>query len=429
MSEIIEIRGGRPLKGTIQASGAKNAALPMLMATLLTPEPCILRNVPNLLDTGLTLGLLEHFGANCSYSNSIAKICVPKLRATEASYSLVKALRASFWVLGPLLARGGAARVALPGGDAIGTRPVDIHLKALEKMGAEVKLKHGVVYATAPHGLHPAEIKFHFPSVGATHQLMMAAALTPGITTLSNVAREPEVSALADMLNQMGAKIEGAGTDRIVIEGCSELTGVDVTMIGDRIEAGTYLMAAIATAGEITITGINPEHLRAVLDLLVHMGVEVKTTTDSISVKTVSVPNAQKVTTQPFPGFPTDLQAPLMALLTIANGESKIEEKIFEGRYGHVPELNRMGAKITVNDREAIIEGVMKLSAAPVDGGDIRAAAALVVAGLAADGITQIHEIEHLRRGYENLEQKFRSLGAQIGCVPEEIEDAVATGC
>jgi UDP-N-acetylglucosamine 1-carboxyvinyltransferase len=429
MTEFIQVQGGKRLKGSVKVSGAKNAALPMLMATLLSGEEIELKNIPNLLDVGLTIRLLEQFGAEVSYFGNTIKVKTPKLEPVEASYSLVKALRASFWVLGPLVARGRTARVALPGGDAIGNRPVDIHLKGLTQMGADVRLVHGVVYAAAPKGLRPADIEFSFPSVGATHQIMMAAALTPGTTVIRNAACEPEIVALGGMLRMMGAEIEGEGTATVVIRGRESLGGGKINIIGDRIEAGTYLLAGIAAGGDVKVEGIDPNFFGSFLPLLREMGAEVETGPDMVRVKREGPILPISTKTEPFPGLATDLQAPLLAALTLAHGESVIEENIFEGRFGHVPELARMGASIDIQDRKAIIKGVPTLSGAPVEATDIRGGAALVVAGLAAEGITKIHEIDHLRRGYDRLEAKLKGLGAEVSCRPEEIEVLVAFGC
>jgi len=429
MADYIEIAGPVRLNGEITASGAKNAVLPMLMATLLTADTCTLSGVPNLRDVSLTFDLLETFGCEASLSRGVATVSTPTLLASEASYSLVKSLRASFWVLSPLLARGGAARVALPGGDIIGARPIDIHLEALTKMGAEIKVRHGVVYATAPHGLKPAMIEFRFPSVGATHQLLMAASLTPGTTIIRGAAREPEVVALAEMLQLMGADIEGAGSTEIIVRGKDELSGANVQVIGDRIEAGTYLIAAAATGGRVRVNGISPLFLEKLLLILEDIGCEVVRGANFIELSRSGPLKACKVSTGPFPELATDLQAPLMAALCCAEGTSEIEEKIFEGRFGNIAELCRMGARIIVNDRSAIITGVAKLSGAPVEGLDIRAAASLVIAALAAEGVTQISEIHHLRRGYDQIESKLIQLGASLTCRTPNPEDHVFTGC
>lgn len=429
MLEYIEIVGGTPLSGTVKVSGAKNAALPLLIASLLTSEQCEFENVPNLQDVNLTLKLLEHFGASAEFKNGNVSVEVPSLVATEASYSLVKALRASFWVLAPLLARGRAARVALPGGDIIGARPVDMHLEALTKMGADIKVKHGVVFAFAPSGLRPAEIDLRFPSVGATHQIIMAASLTLGTTVIRGAAREPEIVALTDMLISMGCEIEGAGTPTIVVRGREELRGSKVTLIGDRIEAGTYALAALASGGDVTLEGINPAFFGEFLDVLTRMGADVSTTPNSVRVALKGRLKSVSVSTAPFPGFATDFQAPLMAALCVAEGESVIEEHVFEGRFGHVSELCRMGANIRVVERAAIITGVPTLNGALVEGHDIRGAAALVVGAFGATGETRIHEIQHLRRGYESLEKKLSSLGARISCRVADAEDFLFAGC
>lgn len=429
MSEYLIINGGKALNGKVNISGAKNAALPQLIATLLTPEKCVIRRVPNLEDVNLTLHLLQTFGSIFEYHNSTINITSPKLLATEASYSLVKSLRASFWVLAPLLARGRAARVSLPGGDIIGARPVDIHLEALTKMGADIQVKHGIVYATASSGLKAANIDFRFPSVGATHQILMAAALTPGTTVINGAAKEPEVIALAQMLVKMGASIEGEGTSQLIIHGREELGGVELDLIGDRIEAGTYLLAGLASKGCITVSGIEAKFFKTFLDVLEVMGAEVVVNGDEITAKAKNGLQSTTVVTGPFPEFPTDLQAPIMAALCTANGESCIEEHIFEGRFGNVSELCRMGAKIRVDERTAYITGISHLSGATVEGRDIRAAASLVIAGLGAEGVTHLQEIQHLRRGYDNMVAKLNGLGASVKIASENIEDYFSVGC
>lgn len=429
MQDFLEIEGGYQLSGTVRVSGAKNAALPLIVATLLTPEQCVLHNVPNLSDISILQHLLNHFGAETEFHGSSLSIRAPALRATEASYSLVKALRASFWVLAPLLARGRAARVSLPGGDIIGARPVDIHLAALQQMGADIQIKHGVVLASAPRGLKPANLEFRFPSVGATHQILMAAALTPGTTVLKGAAREPEVVALADFITAMGATVEGAGTSELVIHGVEELGGAELTIIGDRIEAGTYIVAGLITGGEVTVEGLNPEHLGGFLGILENLGVSFQCTDSSIAVRALNELRAVEVETQPFPGFATDLQALLMALLTVVPGTSKVEECIYEGRFGHVAELCRMGAKISVTGRSALIEGVPVLSGAPVEAHDLRAGAALALAGLKARGITRIQEPQHIWRGYERFDEKLRRLGAKVSYKSDGIEDILFAGC
>lgn len=429
MSEYIEIIGGSRLDGEVRVSGAKNAVLPLLIASLLTNEQVEFSNVPNLHDVNLTVQLLQYFGADVEHRKSQVKVAVPRLVAEEASYSLVKAMRASFWVLAPLLARGRAARVALPGGDIIGARPVDIHLSGLEQMGADIKVKHGVVYATALGGLKPATIDMRFPSVGATHQLMMAAALTPGTTVLKGAAREPEVIALASMLNQMGGEVEGAGSDTVVIRGREHLGGAKVQIIGDRIEAGTYMLAGAVMGGELTVSGVSPEFFGQFLEILDQMDVSVTPGTDFIRVKSRGRIKGVKVKTGPFPALATDLQPLLMSALCVADGVSVVEEGIYEARFRHASELSRMGANIQVDGLSATITGVECLSGAPVEAHDIRAGAGLVIAGLAAQGVTQIHEPQHIRRGYESLEDKLRRVGARIGAKLSDPEDYLFTGC
>ena len=429
MAEYIEITGGVPLRGTVRVSGAKNAALPLMIASLLTSEKCHFSNVPNLLDVNILIRLLEHFGAEGSCHAGKASVWVPKLVATEASYSLVKALRASFWILAPLLARGRAARVALPGGDIIGARPVDMHLEGLSRMGADIRVKHGVVYASAPDGLKPASIPLRYPSVGATHQLLMAAALTKGTTVIEGAACEPEITALGGMLQQMGAEVDGAGTSVIVVRGQEDLGGATVRVIGDRIEAGTFALASAVTGGNVRIEGIEIGQLGGFKDVMEEAGLAFQSDENGFTASVSGHLRSCRISTAPFPGFATDLQAPCMAALCTAKGESTVEEHVFEGRFGHVAELWRMGARIRVNERVATIEGVRTLTGAPVEGLDIRAAAALVIAALGAEGTTQVHEPHHLHRGYESLEEKLSSLGARICCKISDPEDFMITGC
>lgn len=429
MSAYISITGGKPLNGVVEVSGAKNSALPLLMASLLSAEKCEFRNVPKLDDVAISLRILEQFGAEVERSPKCVKIKTAQLIPGEASYSLIKSLRASFWILAPLLARGGAARVALPGGDAIGARPVDIHLEALQQMGAEISMHQGVVTAVAPNGLRPADISFRFPSVGATHQLLMAAALTPGTTVIRNAAREPEVVQLAEMLSQMGAKISGASGPVITIEGQESLGGCSIDLIGDRIEAGTYILATCATKGVAEVRGFNPAHLGDFQGLLEQMGVKFSVTPQGMTVDASAGLLPVRAKTGPFPELATDLQAPLMAALATARGESVIEETVYEGRFGHVSELSRIGAKISVSGTTATITGVEELSAAPVEIGDIRAGAALAIAALAARGESRLFEIHHIRRGYEDFEGRLRRLGAHAVFKIESPEDYLMSGC
>lgn len=429
MSEFIEIHGGAPLQGEVKVSGAKNAVLPLLFASLLGHEKCIFRNAPNIYDVHLVLQMLQHCGAEVEKNRDEITVTAKDVHTSETSYGLVKALRASFWILAPLLARTGSAKVALPGGDIIGARPVDLHLEGLTKMGADLKLSHGIVTGSVKGKLKPAHIDLRFPSVGATHQLLMAAALTSGTSVIKGAAREPEVVALAQMLRTLGAHIEGEGTSEIIIEGREELGGGEIDIIGDRIEAGTFLMATAATKGKVLIKGFDPKFLGGFIPLLHEMKLSLVIGADSILIDASNGIHPVKAITEPFPGFATDLQAVTMAALTLAQGESSIEEKIFEGRFGHVNELNRMGANITVHDHTATILGVSALSGAPVEGHDIRAAASLVVAGLAADGITKIHQPHHIRRGYDSIENKLEILGATISTKLSDPEDYLFSGC
>ncbi|NBW41182.1 UDP-N-acetylglucosamine 1-carboxyvinyltransferase [bacterium] len=437
MEDIFEIFGGKPLRGSVRVGGAKNAALPMMICSLLTTQPCKLRNVPHLLDVDILMKLLGQLGGESRFSQpGVLDIVIPSLRSYEASYSLVKSLRASFWVLAPLLARGGSARVAMPGGDLIGARPVDIHLEALQEMGAEIRLRNGVVIAEAPSRLKGAELTFRFPSVGATHQILMAAAATDGKTVIRNAAREPEVIAVGTLLSQMGAEIEGLGTSEILIRGNDALKGFDSAVIGDRIEAASYLLAAVAATGSVSVAGISQDYFGEFSTILEHLGADVswKRSADPVLADTVSLtmsgrPAPVKVLTGPFPLFATDIQAPLLAALTLCKGESSISETVYEGRFGHVSELSRLGAKISLAGSVATIQGVSHLTGAVVEARDIRAGAAMVVAGLAAKGRTVIEEGQHLRRGYDDLERKIRELGGRIVSSSEEMEELSLIGC
>lgn len=433
-TEVLRVTGPTQLNGAVKVSGAKNAALPLIIASLLTAGECSISNVPAIKDIGLLLSLLERLGARFSVEphhelGVTVKISTPSIISAHAPYSLVKSIRASFWTLAPLLARGGEARVALPGGDIIGARPVDLHIAALEQMGAEIEIKHGVVVAAAPGGLKPADLTLRFPSVGATHQILMAAALTRGRTTLRGAAREPEVVALGEMLVGMGAQIDGLGTSDLEIIGKPELSGADVRVIGDRIEAGTFLFAAAVSRGRIKLDGVVPGFLTSPLEVLSAMGCAVTTERESVSLDASDGIRGVNVVTDPYPEFATDLQAPLMAALTLADGVSTIEERVFEGRFGHVAELCRMGARIAISDRVATITGVEALSGAPVEAHDIRAGAALLIAAIAAQGESDIYEMHHLRRGYEKLEQKFLALGANLEVRHVDGEGVSSVGC
>jgi UDP-N-acetylglucosamine 1-carboxyvinyltransferase len=413
--DAIRIRGGKPLRGKVQVSGAKNAALPILCATLLSDGESVLRNVPALRDIDTTAALIRFLGRGCDIDPPRARIAASTGDVRpEAPYELVKQMRASVLVLGPLLARYGRARVSLPGGCAIGARPIDQHLKGLEAMGANIKLVHGYVHAESSR-LRGAEICFDLPTVTGTENLMMAAALAKGRTTLVNAAREPEVEELGRVLNKMGAHVEGAGTDIITIEGKDELAPFDHAIIADRIEAGTFMVAAAATRGDVEVVGAPLEDLEPVVVKLRRAGVEVAREADAVRVRVPGKLRAVNVTTAPHPGFPTDMQAQFMVLMCAAEGESVVTETIFENRFMHVPELLRMGANIEVRGHTAIVNGVSQLSGASVMATDLRASASLVIAGLvASEGETEVQRVYHLDRGYEHIEKKLAGLGADV---------------
>ena len=412
MDKII-VEGGRTLKGEVRISGAKNAALPILIASLLTDGINTFSNVPQLQDIHSTALLLENLGARVETKADTIRIDAGGPIQYEAEYDLVRKMRASVLVLGPLVARLGKARVSLPGGCAIGARPINLHLKGLAALGASIKLEHGYVEASAPR-LKGAEIYFDVVTVTGTENLMMAASLAQGTTVLRNAAREPEIVALADTLIKMGADIQGAGTSVVTINGVSSLKAVEATIIPDRIEAGTFLMAAVLTKGNITLFNTEPDHLGALIDKLRLTGAEIDIDGNTIHIKNAGHFNSVDIKTQPYPGFPTDMQAQFMVLMSIANGTSMISETIFENRFIHVSELRRMGADIQVSGNSAIVKGVPNLSAAQVMATDLRASASLILAGLVAEGTTQVNRVYHLDRGYESLEKKFAALGAAI---------------
>ncbi|MBL7662595.1 UDP-N-acetylglucosamine 1-carboxyvinyltransferase [bacterium] len=427
--ESLIIKAGNPLRGEVKVSGAKNSALPLMIATLLSRETCALSNVPNLEDIHVMVRLLRSFGAKVEFKGQTLKVTASDLTSSAAPYSLVKLIRASFWVLGPLVARTGYARVALPGGDAIGTRPVDLHLKGLQQFGIEVRQEHGAVIAEAPGELTPAEINLEFPSVGATQHLLLTAALVPGVTTIRGAAREPEISEVAEYISAMGAHVEGIGESTLKIHGTKELGSVTRSIGGDRIEAATYLIAGAMTGGNVTVQGISPNYLGATLDLLEKMGCEVMTKDHSVTVSQSGGLQPVSFHTGPFPQTATDVQPLFMAALTMAAGKSEIEETVFENRFGHVAEYRRLGAKISTHGGKAIIEGGTLLSGAPVEARDIRAAAGLVLLGLVAQGETEIQEIHHLDRGYDSLVDKFKSLGANLKRVPLIDGREIVVGC
>ncbi len=416
----IKITGGVALKGKIQISGAKNAALPLMAAAMLTDETLTLSNMPMLADIKTMTKLLEQHGVSVSYpaSESFGKVFAlnaSNITSFTAPYDLVCTMRASVLVLGPLLARFGEAKVSLPGGCAIGTRPIDLHLSALEKMGAKIELTEGYIHASVQGRLQGAVIEFEKVSVGATENLLMAAALAEGETVLKNAAREPEVCDLAYCLQAMGAQISGIGTGEIRIQGVKNLHGASYRVVADRIEAGSFAAAAAATNGDVELLGVTMDLMQSVAEKFAAAGVEISETKDGLRVRrTGKVIGGIDIMTQPFPGYPTDMQAQMMALLAISDGASMMTETIFENRYMHVPELTRMGANIVVHGSSALIRGVKKLKGAEVMATDLRASLSLVIAALAAEGESVIHRVYHLDRGYENLEAKLAACGAKI---------------
>jgi UDP-N-acetylglucosamine 1-carboxyvinyltransferase len=414
--ESLLIKGGRALNGSVRIGGAKNAALPVLISSLLTDQDLLISNVPHLRDITTTLELLGRLGANIEVNEkSVVRIRASNLHSRCAPYDLVKTMRASILVLGPLLARYGEAEVSLPGGCAIGSRPVDLHVKALQQMGAKVSVELGYIKASAPQGfLNGANIVFDTVTVTGTENLMMAATLAKGSTRLENAAREPEIVDLADCLIKMGAKISGAGTDTIEIEGVSVLGGGVHRVIPDRIEAGTFMVAAAATRGNLTIQDINPRHLDAVTSKLCEAGAQIEILEDSITLAMSARPRAVTVSTAPYPGFPTDMQAQFMLLNCVAEGSASVTEHIFENRFMHVHELQRMGAEIELHGNTSVIKGVRKLGGAQVMATDLRASACLVLAGLVARGETIIDRIYHIDRGYDCIEEKLLQCGADI---------------
>jgi len=413
--ESIVIQGGVPLQGSVESSGAKNAALPLLAAAILADGPVTFHRIPHLNDISTMTNLLAWQGADVTYDDQdCLTIDTRAANKPEAPYEMVKTMRASSLVLGPLLVRFGEARVSLPGGCAIGARPIDLHLKALEVMGAEISVEHGDVIAKAPNGLHGGRIFFDQVTVTGTENILMAAVLADGETVLENAAREPEVVNLADSLRALGAKIEGDGTDTITIQGVDRISGGDIFTIADRIETATYLAAGLITGGDVTVTKTDPKLLDAFLARVKEAGATVEVGDDFIRCAAPERLQAVNIHTMPHPGFPTDLQAQFMAMMCVAEGTSLVSETIFENRFMHVQELVRMGADIQLDGHTAVIKGVKKLSAAPVMATDLRASASLVLAGVAAQGETVVSRVYHIDRGYERIEEKMRSLGANI---------------
>ena len=418
--DLIEIIGNSPLEGKIKISGSKNASLPIMIASLLTKEKVELSNIPNLSDVLTLIDLMKSLGADIEYDKSLelkGKIsCITKeILHSEASYDLVRKMRASFWVLAPLIARYGEAKVSLPGGCAIGIRPIDFYLSILKKMGVKLKLKDGYVYASIKNQLKSLNFSLDFPSVGVTHFFLMMASLAEGKSIINNAAKEPEVIALAEMLNKMGAKIKGHGTNTISIEGVSNLKGTKFSIPPDRIEAGTFAIAVSATGGNISLESVNPDEITLLSNLLRESGTKITTSKNLMKIKKDNkIINSIDVSTAPYPGFPTDLQAQFMTLMALGNGKSSIKENIFENRFMHVQELARFGANIKLKGDTALIRGVKEFNSAPVMATDLRASASLIIAALSAKGKSTIRRIYHLDRGFDKIENKLRSCGAKI---------------
>lgn len=418
--EKLLIKGGNPLQGKVVVGGAKNAVLPIIIAAMLAKTPSRFDEVPKLDDVETISNVLRYLGVKVDDTVPHAlTIDSSNLSKYEPPYELVSVMRASFLVLGPLLARIGKAKISMPGGCAIGDRPIDIHLKAFEAMGVKLSQDHGYIVASAANGIHGANIYFDFPSVGATEHVMMLASLAKGHTVLDNVAQEPEIVDLANYLNKMGAKIRGAGTATIKIDGVSELKGTDYTIIPDRIEAGTFMIAAAMTGGDVMIENVLPEHQKPLTAKLREAGAIVEEDVDRIHVFSSGKLKAVDVKTLPYPGFPTDMQAQMMAMLVMAEGRSKVTESVFENRFMHVNELNRMGAKITTEGRSAYIDGPAHLTGCHVKCTDLRAGAAVILAGLVAEGQTIVGDLYHVDRGYEGIVEKFKGLGADIERIKE----------
>ena len=406
------VNGGNQISGSVDISGAKNAVLPLMTAALLVDGKTTINSVPDLRDTRTMIRLLEIIGAKVAFKNNSLSINASDVNNLEAPYDLVKTMRASFYVLGPLLARFGEVRVSLPGGCAWGPRPVDFHLKGLEKLGAKISLESGYILAKAKY-LKGNKISFDFPSVGATGNILMASVLARGETHIENAAKEPEIVQLCEVLNQMGANIDGIGTDTLNVHGVDKLHSVDIDVIPDRIEAGTYLIAG-ATMGGITLNNCNPKHLEDVINKLKLSGANISSNENSLSIEKIDSIESVDITTEVYPGFPTDLQAQWMAFMSIAKGKSTIIDTVYHDRFTHIPELNRLGADIQLKDNKAIVDGVNKLKGAQVMSTDIRASAALILGAIIAEGKTEISRVYHIDRGYDSIEKKFQSLGADI---------------
>lgn len=415
MPKII-VKKSEPLRGTVKIDGAKNAVLPIIAATLLVEGKSVLKGVPNLRDVHVISDLLRHLGAEVTYEGTTLTVDASNITTCEAPYELVRKMRASFLVMGPLLARFNHTKISMPGGCAIGTRPIDLHLKGFKSLGAEVEIDHGFVEAKTEK-LTGNKLYLDFPSVGATENIMMAAALAEGTTIIENAAEEPEIVDLANFLNEMGANVKGAGTNTIKIKGVESLKGAEHTVIPDRIEAATYMVAAAMTKGDITVENVLMEHLKPIIAKLRETGCEIIEMENAVRVIGPEVLKPIDIKTLPHPGFPTDVQAQFMAMLTIANGTAVVIETVFENRFMHVAEFNRMGADIKIEGRSAIVNGVDKLYGAKVNATDLRAGAALILCGLIAEGETQIGEIYHIQRGYVDIDKKIRALGGNIEIV------------
>ena len=415
MPKII-VKKSAPLRGTVKIDGAKNAVLPIIAATLLAEGKSVLKGVPNLRDVHVISELLRHLGAEVTYEGTTLTVDASNITTCEAPYELVRKMRASFLVMGPLLARFNHTKISMPGGCAIGTRPIDLHLKGFKSLGAEVEIDHGFVEAKTEK-LTGNKLYLDFPSVGATENIMMAAALAEGTTIIENAAEEPEIVDLANFLNEMGANVKGAGTNTIKIKGVESLKGAEHTVIPDRIEAATYMVAAAMTKGDITVENVLMEHLKPIIAKLRETGCEIIEMENAVRVIGPEVLKPIDIKTLPHPGFPTDVQAQFMAMLTIANGTAVVIETVFENRFMHVAEFNRMGADIKIEGRSAIVNGVDKLYGAKVNATDLRAGAALILCGLIAEGETQIGEIYHIQRGYVDIDKKIRALGGNIEIV------------
>ena len=412
--EKLFIQGGRRLSGTVKISGAKNAVLPVIAASLLASTPSVIEEIPDLDDVTTITEVLQYLGLNTRREPGRLFIDSTGNKSCEASYELVRKMRASFLVMGPLLSRFQEARISQPGGCAIGTRPIDLHLKGFEALGAEIIQGHGFIEARAPKGLQGAKVYLDFPSVGATENIMMAASLANGRTIIENAAQEPEIVDLANYLNAMGANVRGAGTNAIRIEGVKNLTGTTYAVIPDRIEAGTYMVAAAITGGDVLLKNVLYEHLKPLVAKLKEAGVAIEQDVDQMRVTASGGLRAVDIKTLPYPGFPTDMQAQFMALMSVADGSSVVSETVFENRFMHVDELKRMGATIRVDGRIAMLDGVKRLTGCPVTATDLRAGAALVLAGLAAEGQTEIGSVYHIDRGYDRIVDKLQGLGADI---------------